>query len=491
MAEPPQHPVAENRRVRTMPHTERRAGRAEGNGLGRRELLKMAGLSGAAPLLAWPERLHASLPSCSPAIDPGASTASQGGHAPVGIYERMLGVRPLINAAGAVTAFGGTLLSREVTDAMAAASRSFVDLNELYTAAGARLAEVTGAEAAMVTSGAFAAMTLAAAACLARDDEQKIAALPQPAWPRREVLLQRAHSTPYDRAYRNGGATLVYVDTEEEMVAAIGDRTAMIAGLMNTVKMAQSGIISLERLVAVGRHAGVPVYLDASFSVTHLSDPPSLSRYNRMGFDLVGISGGKGLHGPQSTGILAGRADLIAAARKQASPTPSALGRGMKVDKEEVVGLLVAVEQFLRRDSRALYRRDRARVDAMRNRLRDIPGLRIGYEEAFFGPGLVLMWDETEIPLAYPAFVERMREGERPIAIHIASGPSAYFVADVNGPALFAGYLDDGEEIIVAERAREILVAARQRLAVSPAPSARWIGWDASRAFAAAGREGA
>jgi hypothetical protein len=101
------------------------------------------------------------------------------------------------------------------------------------------------------------------------------------------------------------------------------------------------------------------------------------------------------------------------------------------------------------------------------------------------------MWDETEIPLAYPAFVERMREGERPIAIHIASGPSAYFVADVNGPALFAGYLDDGEEIIVAERAREILVAARQRLAVSPAPSARWIGWDASRAFAAAGREGA
>ncbi|MDQ8757446.1 hypothetical protein RCO27_14540 [Sphingosinicella sp. LHD-64] len=438
-----------------MPESWTRRPGAETTNLGRRELLGMAGLASAAPLLTWPDRLHAS--AAGGALNPGLD-----GAAPASIYERMLGVRTVINAAGAVTAFGGTVLSQEVTDAMAAASRSFVDLNALYQAAGARLAEVTGAEAAMVTSGAFAAMVLAAAACLARDDEQRIAALPQPTWPRRETVLQRAHSTAYDRAYRDAGAMIVYVDTEEEMLAAIGDRTAMIAGLMNIEKMAQPGIIPLERLVALGRRTGVPVYLDASFSITYLSDASSLSRYTGMGFDLVGISGGKGLHGPQSTGILAGRADLVASARRQASPIPSALGRGMKVDKEEVIGLLVAVERFLARDSRPLYRRDRARVDAMRERMRDVPGLRVGYEEAFFGPGLVLMWDEADIPLSYPAFVERMRAGERPIAIHIAAGPSAYFVADVNGPALFAGYLNDGEDMIVAERAREILLTARQ-----------------------------
>jgi L-seryl-tRNA(Ser) seleniumtransferase len=253
--------------------------------------------------------------------------------------------------------------------------------------------------------------------------------------------------------------TLVYVDTEEEMLAAIGGRTAMIAGLTSVEQMTEPGIIPPERLVAIGKRAGVPVYLDASFSLNVRPNVSHLWRYTGMGADLVGISGGKGMHAPQSTGILAGRADLIAAARKQASPNPASLCRGMKVDKEEVIGLLVALDQFLARDHEALHRRDRRRVEVMRAYLENIPGLQLGYEDAFFGPGLVLMWDEAAIPLTHEEFVRQMREGEPSIAVIIAKGPTAYFVTDVDGPALFANHLNDGEERVVAQRAREILLA--------------------------------
>lgn len=420
----------------------------------RRGLLTLAGLSGAAPLLAW-SRSATAADSPTPSV-PRAST---GGAA---IYQRMFGVKPIINAAGPVTSLGGTTLSKEVTAAMAAAARDFVDLNELYTAAGVQLAQLTRSPAAMVTSGAFAAMTLGAAACLAGNDDKKIAALPDPTWPKRETIIQRAHSTAYEQAYRDAGMSLVYVDTEDQMRSTISERTAMIAGLINTEKMGLPGAIPLERLVAIGKSTGVPVYFDASFSVTHSSPPASLWRYTQMGADLVGISGGKGLHGPQATGILAGRADLIAAARKHASPNAGGLGRGMKVDKESVVGLMIAIEQFLKRDAAALQNRDRQRLATMKRLLGDIPGLRLGVDEMYFGPGLVLMWDEKDIPLSYGDFAKRMQAGPRPISILVASGPTAYF-GPVTGPALYPGYLNEGEDLVVAKRARAILDEARRR----------------------------
>lgn len=420
--------------------------------LGRRGFLRLAGLGGAAPLLAWPDSRASAAP-----VRPGRYA----GPAQGGVYERMFGIPTIINAAGPVTALGGTTLSEAVTDAMAAASRDYVDLNELYTAAGERLAQITKSQAAMVTSGAFAAMTLAAAACLAGDDPAKIAALPHPTWPRREVIVQRAHSTAYEQAYRDAGMTVVYVDAEDELRAAIGDRTAMIAGLINTEKMDVPGIIPLRQLVAIGKKAGVPVCFDASFSVTHSSPPSSLWRYTQLGADLVCISGGKGIHGPQASGILAGRADLIASARKQGSPNPAGLGRGMKVDKEVVVGLVAAVEQFLTRDAEALQRRDRDRLQTMRRIVSDIPGVRLDHDDVYFGPGLVLTWNQADLPLSYGDFVKQMHAGKRPISVLIASGPTAYF-GKVNGPALYPGYLNDGEDVIVAKRAREILLAARR-----------------------------
>jgi len=436
--------------------------RAENNSLGRRGFLRLLGLSGAAPLLAWSNDLNAAPAPSRDAREPATQPHGAGMRPQASVYEQMFGVPAIINAAGPVTALGGTVLSKQVTDAMAAASRDFVDLNALYTAAGIRLATITKSPAAMVTSGAFSAMVLGAAACLAGSDDRKIAALPHPDWPRRETIMQRAHATGYEQAFRDAGMTLVYVDTEDQMRAAISERTAMIAGLINTEKMDAAGIIPLARLVAIGKQAAVPVYFDASFCVTHSSPPSNLWRYTQMGADLVGISGGKGLHGPQSSGILAGRADLIAAARKMGPPNAAALGRGMKVDKEEVVGLMVAIEQFLARDAEALQNRDRERVEMIRQHVSDIPGLRLGHDELYFGPGLVLMWDQADIPLTYSDFVKQMRASARPIEMLIANGPSAYF-GNIIGPALYPGYLNDGEDVIVAKRTREILLAARRR----------------------------
>jgi seryl-tRNA(Sec) selenium transferase len=428
--------------------------------LGRRKLLTLAALGSAAPWLAF-----AGTPLVSEAPQPLSAIADAG--SPVqsavpreDIFRQAFGLRTVVNATGPVTLYGGTLLSPEVTNAMALAARSFVNLSELYNVAGTQLAEFTRNEAAMPTSGAFAAMTLAAAACLAGDDPDKIAALPQPDWPRRETLIQRAHSTPYERAYQDAGMKIVHVDTEAELLAAISDRTAMIGGLLNTHKMTDPGIIPLERLVAIGKNAGVPVCFDASFAATHNSSPEQLWRFTRMHADLVCVSGGKGLHGPQSSGILAGRADLIASARQQYSPTPSALGRGMKIDKEEVVGLMVAVQQFLKRDVAVIRKQEQEKLATMKTLLGKVPGLRFGEDDSFFGPGIVLMWDQSEIPLTYDEFTRQMLAGNPPIVVLVPNGPNQYFVTDVHGPALYAGYLGEGEEVVVAERAREILLGA-------------------------------
>ena len=250
------------------------------NAVGRRGFLGLAGLGGAAPLLAWSDSLQAS--PGPKAIRPRSRVRRSHGS----VYERMFGVRAIINAAGPVTSLGGTLLSKEVTDAMAAASRDFVDLNELYTAAGVRLAQITKSEAAMVTSGASAAMTLGAAACLAGNDKGSMAALPFPTCAVPETIIQRAHSTAYDQAYRDAGMTIVYVDTEDQMRAAISDPHRHDRGPASTHREDGScrAFIPLKQLVVIGKNAGVPVYFDASFLRNpHNSPPSSLWRYTTDG----------------------------------------------------------------------------------------------------------------------------------------------------------------------------------------------------------------
>jgi L-seryl-tRNA(Ser) seleniumtransferase len=290
-----------------------------------------------------------------------------------------LGVRRRINAAGALTRLGGAVMAPEVVEAMAAASRASVDIGELQDAASARIAQATGAEAGLVTTGAAAALTLAAAASIARWDVAKMAALPHGDFPR-AILIPRTHRTGYAHALAASGARLVDIGHNDrgtgagvrglegwEIEAALSPSVVAMAFSANATSLAD-----LPTAVAACRAAGIPLIVDAA---AQLPPKENLKRFLAMGADLVAFSGGKALGGPQASGILAGRRDLVASALLQqldmdVAPetwTPPKLvdranlrgvphhgiGRGFKAGKEEIVGLLTALDRFVKADDAA------------------------------------------------------------------------------------------------------------------------------------------
>ena len=237
-------------------------------------------------------------------------------------YFRELGVRPFINAAGTYTAMTSSLMLPEVMEAINYASQHYVMLDELHDRVGERIAAIVGCEAAMVTSGAASALTLGTAAVLTGTDRQKIVNLPNLAGMKSEVIIQKSHRFGYDHAVRNCGVRLVEVETREELEQAINEKTAMMLfyNANNYV-----GRIQDEEFVQLGKKHGIPTLNDAAADV-----PPveNLWKYTAMGFDLVAFSGGKGIRGPQSAGLLLGRKDLIAAARLNGPPNSDTIGRG-------------------------------------------------------------------------------------------------------------------------------------------------------------------
>ncbi len=291
------------------------------------------------------------------------------------VYDR-IGVRTIINGRGATTAVGGSLIEPEVLAAMAEASEHFVDIEELNRAVGRRIAEITGAADGYVTSGSAAAMALAAAACVAGTDPAKIAALPDSDGFPNEIILHRAHRLPYDRMYRAGGGRLVLVGTREstrpeELEQAITERTAAVA--FHRSFMAASGALPFEQVVDIAHARNIPVIVDAASTL-----PPveHLRVWIDRGADLVIYSGGKGIRGPAESGLLAGRADLIEAARVNGSPHAS-VGRGMKVSKESMVGLWVALERFLEHDHDADFARHLAQANRLADALSRYPQIRV------------------------------------------------------------------------------------------------------------------
>ncbi len=331
----------------------------------------------------------------------------------------------------------------EVMRAMAEANEEFVDMHELLDAAGRRVAEVTGAEAGLVTSGSFAALTLGAAACLTGTDEERIEALPHPTWPKRECLMQKAHRFSYDRAYRAAGMAIVEVDSREALGSAIGENTAMLSGLASWERQhdRSPSVMLPEEIVALGKKAGVPVFIDAA---SELPPAENLTRFVKMGADLVAISGGKGIRGPQGTGILVGRRDLIEAARLNAFPN-SNLGRGMKVGKEEVIGLIVALNRFVELDHEAYWEEWTRTARYVSEELRDIPGLTAEYVPRQLTPlgydSVRLTWDPERIPLTREEVTQMLRDGE-PRVIY-------------DGEFFITRNLENGEEVLVARRLRE------------------------------------
>ena len=379
----------------------------------------------------------------------GAGATLSGAHE--SIYTRLLGVRPHLAGHGHQTIYGGSRMPPEVMRAMEEANEEFVDMHELFDAAGKRLAEVTGAEAGLVTSGSFASLILGAAACLTGTDEERIDALPHPTWPKRECLMQTAHRFSYDRAYRAAGMTLVDAESREDFKNAINENTAMISGLASWERKPDhtADIMLPEEIIAVGKEAGVPVFIDTA---SELPPADNLTRHIAMGADLVCISGGKGIRGPQGTGILVGRADLIEAARLHAFPY-SNIGRGMKVGKEEVIGLIVALNRFVELDHDAYQEEWTRNARYVADQLQGIPGLKAEYmprlATSLGYDSVRITWDQSQIPLTPDEARKKLKDGT----------PRLVY----NGDLFITRNLENGEEILVARRLREFFTDEARR----------------------------
>ena len=341
-----------------------------------------------------------------------ASAATKSSASSAGIYTR-LGVRPVINGVGVVTHLGGSLMPPEVVEAMEQASKHFVPLVELQRKVGARIAELLNVPSAMVTCGCASAITMGTAACVAMGDPEKLKRLPDTSGMKNEIVQQKKHRGGYEQQMLLVGTKTVWVETREELDRAINERTAM---LFFYNEMEPEGQIKRDEWIRVGKQRGVVTFNDAA------SDTPPverLSQYIHEGFDLVAFSGGKALLGPQCSGLLMGRADLIEAAIPAISPY-SSIGRGMKVGKEEMVGLLAAVERYLKVDHDAEFQELDSRVAEMMRTLSKIPGLkaeRILPPIANHVPHLSLTWTESAFRFNASEVVRQLMEGEPAIAI--------------------------------------------------------------------------
>src|SRR5438552_13988903 len=369
---------------------------------------------------------------------------------------RKLGVRPIIHGSGTTTRYGGSRLRPEALESMRQASTALVNIDELNEAAGAAIARMLGAEAAFVTAGASSGLILQAAACIAGADPAKITRLPDTRGMRNEIIIQRAHRFAYDQAYRVAGGVLVEIGLARrtqpfELETAINERTAAVAYLVSPFT-SPPGVLSLEQVIAIAHARGVPVIVDAA---SMLPPRENLTKFLRLGADLVSFSGGKGIRGPQSTGIVAGRRDLVRAVALNASPN-QALGRAAKTSKEEICGLVVALECFMAEDEKAEMKRYTELCATIVETLDDIPGLRAVVEQDPVNrvlPHAVVYFTPDCVGPAGHAVQLALAHG----APHIYAQPGAHQGAYLHHVARDPFNLLPGEEGIVAVRLREEL----------------------------------
>jgi D-glucosaminate-6-phosphate ammonia-lyase len=370
-----------------------------------------------------------------------------------GIYES-LGLKHIINATGTVTNLGGSIMPPEVVAAWSEASRHFVNLHELQDRVGERIAKAVGVESALVTTGAAGALLLGAAAIITRGDRKKMVRLPDTAGMRNEIVLQRAHRSCYDNQLTAVGARLIEVDTPADVKRVVGERTALMF-FMN--KDDAAGRIRRADWLALAREHRVPTLLDAAADV-----PPAerLSEYNRVGFDLVAFSGGKAMRGPNDTGLLLGRKELIDAAKLNTNPHCPSLGRGLKVSKEDMVAAMIAVERFVRLDHRAEVKEWERRIgviEAAVNGIASVQCERIVPPIANHVPHLILTWDEKRVAITRERFTRALTETDPPIQIGRVPGTGE------RGVCISVFTLQAGEERVVAERVAMILRKAAGR----------------------------
>jgi L-seryl-tRNA(Ser) seleniumtransferase len=372
-------------------------------------------------------------------------------------YYSKLGVTPFINAAGTFTILSASILPAEVQAAMTRAAQQPVNIEELLRASGEYLARRLHCEAALVTAGAASALTLGTAACITLGNEQAILNVPADMTGlKNEVIVQKTHRYGYDHALRNCGIKFVEVETMQEYEAAFNERTVM-AHFFNA---AESGQISREDWVRVAHKHGVPCFNDAAADVPPIAN---LWNYTQMGFDLVTFSGGKGIRGPQCTGLLLGRKDLIEFAVKNNSPYSNTIGRGMKVGKEEIIGLVAAVDWLLSQDEAAMVAEFQKRAERIAGQLKGIPSVETKIfvpPVANHVPHLLITYDQNRIPITGQQIMEKLRQGSPRIELNPATGGGPAMAGLPSGPytvVVGVWMMEPHEPPIVARRLREVL----------------------------------
>jgi L-seryl-tRNA(Ser) seleniumtransferase len=375
-------------------------------------------------------------------------------------YYAKLGVPTIINAAGTYTALTASIMPTSVQAAVARAARHPVRLGELQKAAGEYIAKLLHCEAALVTNGAASALTLGTAACMTLGNRGAIRRIPVDLTGlKNEVVVQKGHRYGYDHALVNCGAKFVEVETLAQYEAAFTDRTVMT----HFFNAAESGQISREDWVRVAHAHGVPCFNDAAADVPPIAN---LWNYTKMGFDLVTFSGGKGIRGPQNAGLLLGRADLIAAAQANNNPNSDSIGRGMKVSKEQIVGMVAALDWFLSQTDAGMEAEFRRRAERIAAGLKGLPTLEtsiaIPTVPANVVPHLLIRYDQKRVKIAPLEVAKELRKGTPSIELNPLTGQKrgAGLPNDENTVVVGVWMLQPGEELIVARRLKEVLARA-------------------------------
>lgn len=364
-----------------------------------------------------------------------------------GIYEE-LGIRPVINFRGTHTTIGASKIWPELHEAMEEASRSYVAMDELQNAVGARIAKLTSTETAFVTTGTAGAIAIGTCACVAGKDPQAIHRLPDTTGLKDEVVILKQHRNGYDHAVRNVGVKIVEPRSLDELKNMIGPKTAMMYFLGGTSgDHAWKEVFSIEETLKITKAAGVPMMVDAANMLPPWGNIPKLGA---MGVDLICISGGKHMRGPQCSGVLAGRKDLVDAARANSSPNSDSLGRPMKVGREEIVGVWLAIEKYSKLDFEALDKENDRQAKYIMSQLGKVKGLKLSFapfDRTRKVRRLIVDWDEQELGMSAVEVEKRLWDGTPRIAVARHGKGSLEFTCFMN---------DSGEEKIAAARALEV-----------------------------------
>jgi uncharacterized pyridoxal phosphate-dependent enzyme len=380
------------------------------------------------------------------------------------VYTR-LGLRPLVNAAGTYTHLGGSLMPPEVMQAMDDAAKHYVPIRGLTKVVGEKIAQITGNEGALVTTGAAGAIFVGTCACIAGDDPDQANHLPFTDGMKNEVVMQKLHHTGWVRQIEAAGGRPVDVEYLDEMERAITGKTAMIYHLIAEKHFgryrdqldAPGGHVSLEEAIALAKKTRVPLMVDAA---AELPPTDNMTKYTKMGVDLAAFSGGKGLRGPQNAGLLLGRKDLIDVAATFQSPY-SGVGRDLKIAKETMIGMLAAVERYINNDHQADWKLWTEQIEHVKSMVDKIPGVESGLVPEWVTnhvPRLWVRWDEQALNFSREECFEALQKENPPVVA----------LRTPMGITVVPWMMVPGEERIVAQRLKDVLEAAKRTASLRP-----------------------